>query len=84
MNASSAIDSKLKLTFCLHILSDFHYTFILTNYNCNYNLQSIVTNLFSILSVGAINNLSWFFNELHYYGNNGREMCCTDAWPPLH
>lgn len=66
MNTSSSIDSLLKFTFCLHILSGFYYTFILTNYNYNYNLHSIVNPLFSVLSLGSINNLSLFFKELHF------------------
>lgn len=77
MNISSSIDSLLKFTFCLHILSGFYYTFILTNYNYNYNLHSIVNPLFSVLSLGSINHFSLFFKErtsFHYCRNNGREI----------
>lgn len=66
MNTPSSIDSLLKFTFCLHILSGFYYAFILTSYNYNYNLHSIVNPLFSVLSLGSINNLSLFFKELNF------------------
>lgn len=65
MNASQSIDSLLKFTFCLHILSGFYYTFILTNYNYNYNLHSTVNTLFSVSSLGGVYHLPLFFKVLY-------------------